>query len=76
MGFMEHRHLHQQGFSAATIDDVIARGQRADWEALRKAVLADRGLADKIRTLCQPRIADPYAQRYHFWMHYVNQRFA
>jgi hypothetical protein len=73
---MEHRHLNHQQFTAAAIDDVIARGGRADWEDLRRAVIADRSLSAKVRAVCQTRIVDPYAQRYHFWMHYVTERFA
>jgi len=73
---MEHRHLNHTQYTRVAIDDVIARGKRADWESLRRALLADRSLTEKIRGVCQPRIADPYAQRYHFWMHYVNERFA
>jgi len=70
---MVHRHLNHQELSLAAIDDVIARGRRADWEALREALLADPFLAEKVRQICQAHIQDPYAQRYHFWMHYVQQ---
>ena len=73
---MEHRQLNHTQFTRVAIDDVIARGQRPDWEALRKAVLADRSLAEKIHAVCLPRLADPYAQRYHFWNHYVVEHFA
>ena len=73
---MEHRQLNHTQFTRVAIDDVIARGQRPDWEALRKAVLADRSLAEKIRAVCHPHLADPYAQRYHFWNHYVVEHFA
>ena len=73
---MEHRHLNHTELTPVAIDDVIARGQRPDWEALRRAVLADRSLAEKIRAVCQPRLADPYAQRYHFCNHYVAEHFA
>jgi hypothetical protein len=73
---MQHRHLNPERLTRAAIDDVIARGRRGDWEALRRALLADRALAGSIRAVCQAHIADPYAQRYHFWMHYVAERFA
>lgn len=73
---MEHRHLNPTRLTRAAIDDVIARGQRKDWEDLRQAILADKTLVEKIRAVCQPRLEDPYAQRYYFWMHYVNERFA
>ncbi len=73
---MQHRHLNHQQFTPAAIDDVIARGRRGDWEALRRALRADRSLVPKIRQICQPRLTDPYAQRYHFWMHYVTEHSA
>lgn len=71
---MEHRHLNHQGFTLAAIDDVIARGRRADWAALRQALLRDADVMEKIRKICRAKIADPYAQRYHFWMNYVAYR--
>jgi hypothetical protein len=73
---MLHRHLNHDGLTLAAIDDVIARGRRADWERLREALLADASLAERIRRVCQARIQDPYAQRHHFWMNYVNERIA
>jgi hypothetical protein len=39
-----------------------------------QAALADSALLDKIEQVCRPRIANPYAQRYHFWMHYAKAR--
>ena len=72
---MRHRHLNHKAYTAAAIDDVIARGGREDWEELRRAVLADRSLAEVIRRISSGRVSDPYAQRYHFWMHYVSERF-
>jgi mRNA interferase MazF len=30
-------------------------------------------LRNKLRRVCQAHSADPYAQRYHFWLHYVEQ---
>jgi hypothetical protein len=76
MACMVHRHLNHDRFTPAAVDDVIARGKRKDWEDLREALLSDRSLAETIRQVCQPRVVDPYAQRYHFWMHYVSQRSA
>ncbi|MDS4021496.1 MAG: hypothetical protein RKR03_13445 [Candidatus Competibacter sp.] len=70
---MLHRHLNHQRFTLAAIDDVISRGRWRDWAALRRAALADRSLLDKVERVCAPYIADPYAQRHHFWMHYVQQ---
>lgn len=73
---MLHRHLTHQQFTLAAIDDVIARGKRQDWAELHKAALADRAILEKILRVCQAHIADPYAQRYHFWKHYVERYLA
>lgn len=70
---MLHRHLNHQRYTLAAIDDVIARGRWNDWVELRGAVLADRSLLNKVEGVCRQYIADPYAQRYHFWMHYVEE---
>ena len=70
---MLHRHLTHQQFALAGIDDIIARGNQQDWIALRWAALGDRTILDKIMRVCRARIADPYAQRYHFWMHYAQE---
>jgi hypothetical protein len=32
---MQHRHINRQGFSMVAIDDMIERGNRADWVELR-----------------------------------------
>ena len=74
--FMLHRHLNHQGMTLAAIDDLIARGRRPDWEQLRQALLGNPELGEKIRDVCQAHIQDPRAQRYHFWMHYVQSRTA
>jgi hypothetical protein len=71
---MKHRHLTHEGFTLAAIDDVIARGKRADWADLRRAMLADEAIREKILRICAPRVTDPYAQRYHFWKHYAERR--
>lgn len=70
---MEHRHLNHQRYTLAAIDDVISRGRWDDWAELRRAVLSDRTLLDKVERVCRPHLSDPYAQRYHFWMHYVEE---
>lgn len=69
---MLHRHLNHQRFTLAAIDDVISRGRWQDWADLRLAVLADRTLLEKVERVCHAHTSDPYAQRHHFWMHYVN----
>lgn len=71
---MRHRHLNHDGYTLAAIDDVIARGKWQDWADLRSAALADARLFDKIERICAQRIADPYAQRHHFWMHYARHK--
>ncbi|MBS1225947.1 MAG: hypothetical protein H6R24_2625 [Proteobacteria bacterium] len=70
---MLHRHLNHQQFTLAAIDDVIARGRRRDWAELRRIALADRTVLENIARVCRARISDPYAQRYHFWMHYARE---
>ena len=69
---MIHRHLNHQELTLAAIDDLIARGKRR--EALRRAVLANPVFLEKIRQVCRAQVADPRAQRYHFWMHYAQER--
>ena len=68
---MLHRHLNHQRFTPAAIDNVIARGRWQDWADLRRAVLAERALLDDVMQVCRAYIADPYAQRHHFWMQYA-----
>lgn len=68
---MLHRHLNHQRFTPAAIDDVIARGHWQDWADLRRAALADSALLEAVMRICRSYIADPYAQRYHFWMQYA-----
>lgn len=73
---MNHRHLNHQELTPAAIDDVIARGNRDDWAELREAVLADPALLKHVLRVCRAQVADPRAQRYHFWMHYAEERVA
>jgi len=68
---MHHRHLNHQRFTLAAIDDVISRGKWQDWAELRLAVLSDHALLDKVERVCRHHISAACAQRYHFWMHYV-----
>lgn len=68
---MLHRHLNHQRYTLAAIDDVISRGLWQDWAELRAALLADPSLMDKVERVCRPFAAERYAQRRHFWMHYV-----
>lgn len=73
---MLHRHLTHQEFTLAAIDDVIGRGKRQDWADLRRAALADQVVLEKILRVCQAHVADPYAQRYHFWKQYAERYLA
>jgi hypothetical protein len=75
---MHHRHLSHQDFSLAAIDDIISRGQRVDWLELRAGLQQTKAqtLAEKIQKVCEAHIADPYAQRYHFWRHYAQRHIA
>jgi len=70
---MEHRHLNHQRFTLAAIDDTISRGRWKDWADLRSAALQDPAVLDKVARVCGSYSADPYAQRYQFWMHYVKE---
>ena len=70
---MKHRHLTHEEFTLAAIDDVIARGKRADWAELRLAMLADDAIRRNILRICAAHVIDPYAQRYHFWKHYAER---
>lgn len=70
---MLYRHLNHQRFTLAAIDDVISRGQWLDWVELRRAVLSDPALLEKVEHVCRPYISDPYAQRHHFWMRYAER---
>ena len=70
---MQHRQLNQEIFTLAAIDDIIARGKRPDWSALRRAALADPDLMQKILRVCRANCDDPYAQRDHFWKHYAEK---
>ena len=71
---MVHRYLNHEGFTLAAIDDLIARGGRADWEEFREVLLQDPSLFEKVKQVCRPKLIDPYAQRYHFWMRYAKRR--
>jgi hypothetical protein len=70
---MTHRHLNHERFTLAAIDDVISRGRWNDWAQLRRALLEDRALLNKVEKICQRYAGNPYAQRYHFWRHYVEE---
>lgn len=45
-------------------------------EDLRVAILDNPALLEKIQQVCRARIADPRAQRHHFWMRYAKEHLA
>ncbi len=73
---MKHRHLNHEDFTLAAIDDVIERGKRADWVALRRALAADPEIRSRVVRVCERRITDPDTQRFQLWWHYAFQRSA
>jgi hypothetical protein len=68
---MWHRHLSTVDWTPAAIDDAIARGRLDDWKALRDAAAGHEQVRARILRVCAAHLADPYAQRYHFWNRYV-----
>jgi len=74
---MVHRHLKADvGYSCASIDDIIGRGSRADWTALKIASDADPSILKKILRVCMAKVSDPYNQRYHFWKYHAEHALA
>ncbi len=69
---MLHRHLNHQELTLAAIDDLIARGKQQDWVELRRAVLADQTVLEKVLRVCRAHVTDPYAQCYHFFCIMLN----
>jgi len=68
---MWNRHLSNADWTLAAIDDVIARGRLDDWKGLRDAAAGRAELRARILRVCAAHLSDPFAQRYHFWNHYV-----
>ena len=73
---MLHRHLNHHSFTLAAIDDVIARGERADWAELGRAVRIDKALLPKIVQVCRAHVKDPLSQRHYFWLRYAERQAA
>jgi len=73
-GTMKHRHLNHEGYTLAAIDDIISRGLWQDWADLRRTILTEPDLLEKIIRVCQAYVSDPYAQRHHFWMNYAKTK--
>lgn len=73
---MLHRHLNHSDWTLAAVDDVIARGRLDDWKDLRDVAVKRADVQARILRVCAEHLADPYAQRYHFWNFYVRNRLA
>ena len=73
---MLHRHLNPPDWTLAAVDDVIARGRLDDWKQLRDAAESRTEIRERILRVSNPYLADPYAQRYHFWNFYVRKQLA
>jgi hypothetical protein len=73
---MKHRHLNHHLFTLAAIDNIIQRGGRADWAALRDQAVVDKEVCQKVLKVCEAHACDPYAQRYHLWRDYARRRVA
>lgn len=73
---MKHRHLNHQSYTLAAIDNIIECGGRKDWAELRDQAIRNEEVRQKVVKICDVRIADPYAQRYHLWGHYVRRHVA
>ena len=52
---MKHRHLTHEAFTAAAIEDVLARGRMTDWVPLITAIQADPygDVAENTCILCE-----------------------
>lgn len=70
---MEHRHLNHANYTLAAIDDVIERGTRVDWIALRDAARMNVAVSSRIERICVARAQERTAQRHGFWLLYVQQ---
>lgn len=70
---MRHRHLTHQNYTLAAIDDVIFSWSLAGLGRSALCCARDRALLEKVQRICHGHVQDPYAQRYHFWMHYAEE---
>lgn len=71
---MQHRHLNHSRFTLASIDDVISRGGLDTWFRLRDRLCADSLTREKVLRVCRAHLHDPFAQRYHLWHRYAEQK--
>ena len=70
---MLHRHLTHEVYTLAAIDDLIDRGQWADWLALRRAALDDPAVLAKVQKISLAHADNPYAQRHAFWRRFAHR---
>jgi hypothetical protein len=47
-----------------------------DWKQLRDIAARRADVRERILQVCAAHLADPYAQRYHFWDFYVRKQLA
>ena len=73
---MQHRHLTHEGYTSAAIDDIIGRGSRNDWAALRAVAVNDPVILKKILRVCEAHVNDPYEQRFYLWKYYAEHHLA
>ncbi len=74
---MRHRHLVDTEVAARSptaVDDIIERGLMDDWLRLRRWCTEDPGLLDVVEQVCNMHVADPGAQRHHFWLFWARMR--
>ncbi len=73
---MNHRHLNHTDFTLAAIDDILLRGEYADWVELLDAMERDPTIREKILRICESDRSPRPNQRYILWREYVKQRAA
>lgn len=69
---MRHRHIDDQEYTLAAVDDVIGRGGPRDWLELREAVRRDADVAARVNRICA-HYTDEDAIRYRFWAVYLQR---
>jgi hypothetical protein len=75
---MLHRHLKADTYSLAAIDDIICHGAWKDWRDLHQEAVKDPDIMERIRTICQHFVDEPfvdtnvYWQFHLFWLDYVD----
>ena len=73
---MNHRHLNHTDFTLAAIDDILLRGEYADWVELLDAMERDPTIREKILRICESDRSTRPNQRYILWREYAKQRAA